>query len=96
MTGQDYQLLSEAEWEYAARGATTTRWSSGDDEAGLDDYAWHVQNSDGQTHPVGEKKPNAFGLHDMHGNVWERVEDCYQENINGAPTDGKHGRKRRL
>jgi formylglycine-generating enzyme required for sulfatase activity len=89
LTGQDYRLLSEAEWEYAARAGTTTPWSSGDDEAALDDYAWSHKNSDNRTHPVGQKKPNAFGLHDMHGNVWEWVEDCYHLNYNGAPADGK-------
>jgi len=91
MTGQDYRLLSEAEWEYAARAGTTTRWSSGDyeAEAALGDYAWYYENSGNRTHPVGQKKPNAFGLHDMHGNLWEWVEDCYHDNYDAAPADGK-------
>jgi formylglycine-generating enzyme required for sulfatase activity/class 3 adenylate cyclase len=88
MTAQPYRLLSEAEWEYVARAETTTLYSFGDDEAALSQYAWYSANTDGQTHPVGEKKPNAFGLHDLHGNVWEWVQDCYQFNYDGAPMDG--------
>jgi formylglycine-generating enzyme required for sulfatase activity len=72
ITDRPYRLLSEAEWEYAARAGTTTRYSFGDDEAELGDHAWH----DGKAHPVGEKKPNAFGLHDMYGNIFDWVEDA--------------------
>ena len=71
-----YALPTEAEWEYAARGGSTTRWSFGDDEKQLGDYGWFSENSKGSS-PVGQKLPNPLGLYDMHGNVWEWVEDCY-------------------
>jgi formylglycine-generating enzyme required for sulfatase activity len=88
MTGRTYQLLSEAEWEYTARAGTTTVYSFGDDEDALGKYAWYSANSDSKTHPVGEKEPNGFGLYDMHGNVWEWVEDCVHGSYSGAPKDG--------
>jgi formylglycine-generating enzyme required for sulfatase activity len=88
MTGKTYRLLSEAEWEYAARAATTGRFYFGDDEAVLGQYAWYDKNSSGHPHPVGQKKPNAFGLYDMHGNVWQWVEDCANSSYKGAPSDG--------
>ncbi len=87
-TGQNYRLPTEAEWEYAARAGTTSDWSFGSDEPQLGNYAWYSGNSVDQTHIVGQKKPNAFGLYDMHGNVGEWVEDCRHETYVAAPTDG--------
>ncbi|MFN5616767.1 MAG: formylglycine-generating enzyme family protein [Brevundimonas sp.] len=86
-----YRLLSEAEWEYAARAGTDTDYSFGDDDSHLDDHGWYSRDRFrpyGSTHPVGRKLPNAFGLHDMHGNVWELVEDCYSGSYEDAPADG--------
>lgn len=74
-TGLDVRLPSEAEWEYAARAGTNTRWHFGDDPSKLGDYAWIKDNAGDQTHPVGQKKPNPWGLYDMYGNVAEFVRD---------------------
>jgi formylglycine-generating enzyme required for sulfatase activity len=83
-----YRLPSEAEWEYACRAATTTSFYFGDDEDGLSSGAWYSCNSEGKTHAVGKKKPNAWGLYDMHGNVSEWCQDQYHDDYSGAPTDG--------
>jgi formylglycine-generating enzyme required for sulfatase activity len=89
LTGKPYRLLSEAEWEYAMRADTKTRYFFGDDDTVLGEYAWYDANSAAMTHPVGGRKPNAFGLHDMAGNVWEWVEDCQHGSYEDGPTDGR-------
>lgn len=87
LTGQQYRLPTEAEWEYACRAGSETEYSFGDDVDDLDDYGWYFDNSDERPQTVGQKKPNAFGLHDMHGNVMEWVVDGYTEDGYAAVAD---------
>jgi formylglycine-generating enzyme required for sulfatase activity len=81
--GFRYRLPTEAEWEYACRAGTT-----GDYAGNLSEMAWYSENSGSKTYAVGGKQPNAWGLADMHGNVWEWCQDWYHETYYGAPTDG--------
>jgi len=83
-TGKRYRLPSEAEWEYACRSGKSTEYCGGDNAGSV---GWHSENSGGRTHAVAGKQANAWGLHDMSGNVWEWVEDCYHDSYQGAPKD---------
>ncbi len=80
-------LPSEAQWEYAARGGSRTRWSFGDDESQLGDHAWFAENSNGEAQPVKQKRANPLGLYDMHGNVWEWTRDEYDNYQAGSFVD---------
>ena len=86
-TGKRYRLPTEAEWEYAARAGSTTEYHFGDDAGRLRRHANYADRIAGPV-STGSHKPNRWGLHDLHGNVWEWVEDCWHGNYDGAPTDG--------
>jgi formylglycine-generating enzyme required for sulfatase activity len=86
--GHPVRLPTEAEWECACRGGIEREFSFGDDEAELSKYAWYDENSEGRAREVATKRPNLWGLYDMHGNAWEWCEDTYHESYEGAPADG--------
>ena len=90
--GRKFRLPTEAEWEYACRAGTTTRFSFGDDPAGLANCAWFAENASGLPRPVGQKRPNAWGLYDMHGNMPEWCADWYAKDYyEKSPVDDPEG-----
>ncbi|MBL7223670.1 MAG: SUMF1/EgtB/PvdO family nonheme iron enzyme [Candidatus Brocadiae bacterium] len=100
-TGRDVRLPTEAEWEYASRAGKDTKWFFGNDPSPLGEYAWFKDNAGGKSHPVGEKKPNPWGLYDIYGNVCERISDTYARNYYANspkkdPTGPSQGTKSRF
>ncbi|MBK8491686.1 MAG: formylglycine-generating enzyme family protein [Saprospirales bacterium] len=89
LTGGNYRLPTEAEWEYAARGGQKSQQNKFAGSQNLDGVGWYDTNSDSKTHPVGGKTPNELGIYDMSGNVREWCADHWHENYKGAPTDGR-------
>ena len=95
--GITFSLPSEAQWEYACRTGSSTEFGFGNGESKLNEYGWFADNADDTTHPVGQKKPNAWGLYDMHGNVWEWTADWYDEDYyRKSPTIDPSGPSGRL
>ena len=87
-----YRLPTEAQWEYACRAGTTTQYSFGDDHQELAQFGWFKNNSELRSHAVGQKRPNAFGLYDLHGNLWEWCHDFYDEKwYEKSPTNDPTG-----
>ena len=86
-SAKGYRLPTEAQWEYACRAGSTTKYCCGDGQSELGDYAWNGTNSNNQTHQVGQKKSDAWGLYDMHGNAWEWCNDWYGGYANLAAVD---------
>ncbi|HUT12255.1 MAG TPA: SUMF1/EgtB/PvdO family nonheme iron enzyme [Thermoguttaceae bacterium] len=100
-TGHEVRLPTEAEWEYASRAGKDTKWFFGNDPSQLGDYAWFKDNADAKSHPVGQKKPNPWGLYDIYGNVCERISDkyfrsYYAESPKEDPTGPRQGTKSRF
>lgn len=90
-SGQSFTLPTEAQWEYACRAGTATRFGFGDSDSMLGDSAWYTENANSTTHPVGEKEPNEWGLRDMHGNVYEWCADWYANTLPGGSTTDPTG-----
>lgn len=91
LEGKKYRLPTEAEWEYACRAGSNTTWCFGDDQSSLKDHAWYQDNAESRTHAVAMKKPNAWGLYDMYGNVWEWCQDRHGGYQANSPMDDPAG-----